>query len=134
MARRATALLATALLASSSSSSGSGSVSMAVSAADTCSNSLSVSYPAPVTAEGWSYRLVANGFTKPRGIIFDSDGGLIVVDSGVGLVHLTLKDEGGTCVSVAENKTLVESEEVRFPAPSSQLPVPLTPTTPWILC
>lgn len=81
-------------------------------AADSCSNTLKVDYPAPVAADGWSYRLVATGFTKPRGILFDNDGGLIVVDSGVGLAHLALKDEGGTCVSVEKKTTLVESEDV----------------------
>lgn len=81
-------------------------------AADSCSNSLKVSYPAPVAADGWSYRLVANGFIKPRGILFDTDGALIVVDSGAGIFHLALTDDGGTCVSVDKQTTLVESEEV----------------------
>lgn len=84
------------------------------SAAASCSNSLSVSYPAPVAADGWSYRLVAQNFTKPRGILFDSDGGLIVVDSGVGIKHLALTDDGGTCVSVDKQTTLLESEDVRL--------------------
>lgn len=81
-------------------------------AADSCSNTMKVDYPAPVAADGWSYRLVANGFTKPRGILFDNDGGLVVVDSGVGLKHLALKDEGGTCVSVDKQTTLLKNEDV----------------------
>ena len=71
-----------------------------------------MSYPAPVAASGWSYRLVANGFTKPRGIAFDSAGALLVVDSGVGLARLTFHDEGGTCLSVANKTMLLESDEV----------------------
>ena len=81
-----------------------------VSAQSCNSNNLSVSYPAPVAADGWNYRLVAEGLTRPRGILFDSTDGLVVVDAGHGLVHLSLKDEGGTCVSVAKKTTLVENE------------------------
>ncbi|KAK3177697.1 hypothetical protein K4F52_009545 [Lecanicillium sp. MT-2017a] len=77
-----------------------------------CSNNLKVDYPAPVAAKGWTYQLVAQNFTKPRGIAFDKDGGLLVIDSGAGLVHLKLKDDGDTCVSVDERKTLLESEDL----------------------
>ncbi|KAM0250200.1 hypothetical protein ACHAQJ_008743 [Trichoderma viride] len=77
------------------------------SAAQSCSNKLNVTYPAPVAASGWQYRLIANGFKRPRGIAFDNDGGLLVVESGVGLTHLTLNDEGGTCLTVASKKTLI---------------------------
>jgi glucose/arabinose dehydrogenase len=85
---------------------------LASSASADCSNQLKVDYPAPVAAEGWSYQLVAKEFNKPRGIAFDKDGSLLVVDSGNGLVHLTFNDEGDTCVSVDQRKTLLESEEV----------------------
>lgn len=77
-----------------------------------CSNKLAVTYPAPVAAKGWSYQLVANDFKWPRGILFDNDGGLLVIDSGVGIVHLTLKDEGSTCVSVNQKTTLLSNAEV----------------------
>lgn len=93
----ATALVATSMLAA---------------AQDSCSNTLAVTYPAPVAADGWSYRLVANEFTKPRGMVFDNDGGMLLIDSGVGLVHLTLKDDGATCLSVTDKKTLVENEKL----------------------
>ncbi|KAL7954260.1 hypothetical protein V8C34DRAFT_29314 [Trichoderma compactum] len=76
-------------------------------AAQTCSNKLNVTYPAPVAASGWEYRLIANGLTRPRGIAFDADGGLLVVQSGVGLTHLTLDDDGGTCLTVTSNTTLI---------------------------
>lgn len=77
-----------------------------------CSNKLAVSYPAPEAAKGWSYQLVANDFKKPRGLAFDNDGGLLVIDAGAGLVHLSLKDDGNTCVSVDKKTTLVDSTEV----------------------
>jgi glucose/arabinose dehydrogenase len=81
-------------------------------AADSCANTLAVDYPAPVAADGWAYRLVANNFTKPRGIVFDNDGGMLLIDSGVGLVHLSLKDDGETCLSVTDKKMLVENEKL----------------------
>jgi hypothetical protein len=84
------------------------------SAAQSCSNKLNVTYPAPVAASGWQYRLIANGFRRPRGIAFDSDGGLLVVESGVGLTHLTLNDEGGTCLTVASKKTLIADRNVSW--------------------
>lgn len=85
-----------------------------IAAAQSCSNNLSVTYPAPVAASGWQYRLIANGFTRPRGIAFDNDGGLLVVESGAGLTHLTLNDEGGTCLTVKSKKRLIADQTVSF--------------------
>lgn len=85
----------------------------AVAAAKTCEiNTLNVSYPAPVVAAGWEYRLVATNLTRPRSILFDKDGGLLVLDSGVGVVRLELQDEGETCVSVKKKTILVENSDV----------------------
>ncbi|KID93103.1 L-sorbosone dehydrogenase [Metarhizium guizhouense ARSEF 977] len=78
-----------------------------------CPNTLAVSYPAPVAAKGWTYRLVAKGFKKPRSIVFDDNGGLLVVDAGVGLYRLTVdQDKGETCVVMSSPKTLVNSTEL----------------------
>lgn len=77
-----------------------------------CTNSLSVDYPEPVAADGWSYRLIAANLTRPRGIVFDTEGSLIVVDAGVGLVHISFDDDDGSCLHVRETKTLLENEDV----------------------
>ena len=88
-------------------------LSNSVSAQSSCDNNdLQVSYPAPEAADGWSYRLVIEELTNPRGLLFDDEGGLVVVDEGVGLLHFSLEDEGGTCVSAGRKTTLVENEEV----------------------
>lgn len=84
-------------------------------------NSLETSYPAPKAADGWSYRLVANNLTKPRSIVFDRRGGLLVVDSGVGLFHFSFEDNGGTCLSVDRKTTLVENKEVRYYSVAAQI-------------
>lgn len=81
-----------------------------------CPNTLAVSYPAPVASKGWAYRLAAKGFKKPRSIAFDDNGGLLVVDAGVGVYRLTIdQDKGETCVVMSSPKTLINSTEVRFP-------------------
>lgn len=80
--------------------------------AQTCSNTLRPRYNNPVVAGGWAFRLVANGFTRPRGIIFDQSGALLVVDSRVGIVRLTLTDDGGTCLSVKTKTTVVNAPEL----------------------
>ena len=83
-------------------------------AADTCANTLTTKFSAPVVAGGWSYRLVANGFKRPRGILFDQEGGLLVVDSQVGITRLALTDGGGTCLSVSKQTAVVSSSDVRL--------------------
>lgn len=86
---------------------------VAVAVAATCaSNTLETDYPAPVAANGWTYRLIAKDLSRPRGILFDNEGGLIIVDSGAGLVHLKIKDDGGSCLSVEEKTTLLETDDV----------------------
>lgn len=43
--------------------------------------------------------MVANGLTLPRGIAFDSEGGLLVVEMGVGISRVRLRSPRG-CVQV----------------------------------
>lgn len=55
---------------------------------------------------------MASGLYKPRGIIFDTSGNLLVVQQGGGITGLRLSDGGGACVSVAANATVVENANV----------------------
>ncbi|KAK3328748.1 soluble quino protein glucose/sorbosone dehydrogenase [Apodospora peruviana] len=48
-------------------------------------------------AEGWRYTLLATGLTKPRGLIFDTEGHLLVLEAGKGLTAHTLGSNG--CIS-----------------------------------
>lgn len=73
---------------------------------------LTPSYDAPVAAEGWKAQLIATGLTKPRGIKFDSNGGLLVIEAGVGLRRLTFTDNGGTCLSLKGNTSVITDDEV----------------------
>ncbi|TVY15574.1 L-sorbosone dehydrogenase [Lachnellula arida] len=81
----------------------------AVTAAATANCNLKPSYPAPVGSNGWSAQLVAQNLTRPRGIIFDSAGNLLVVQQGAGIVHLVFNDGGTTCLEVAKKTTLIDS-------------------------
>ncbi|KAK0878337.1 hypothetical protein LTR87_007875 [Friedmanniomyces endolithicus] len=75
--------------------------------AASCSSTLTASYAAPSVASGYVARLVANNLTKPRGIKFDSNGALLVVEQDVGITALTLADAGQGCLSVASRKTVI---------------------------
>lgn len=83
-------------------------------AADTNCPTLKSSYPAPVVGDGWSYQLVANNLSAPRGILFDDQGGLLVVQQGAGVVHLEFTDGGSTCLSLSKKTHLINSTEVSF--------------------
>jgi len=73
-------------------------------------------YKAAVAHGGWEYRIIANGLRRPRGIVVDSSGALLVVDSGSGIKRIVLEDRGGTCFAVREQTTLVGLSEVCFMA------------------
>lgn len=44
-------------------------------------------------ADGWLARVVAAELEEPRGIIFDDEGNLLVVQQGVGIVGLDFGDQ-----------------------------------------
>ena len=80
-----------------------------------CPNTLTTSYPAPVAAPGWEFSIALNGFKKPRSILFDNDGGLLVLDAGVGVYRsLITADDGGTCVLMSPPEMVIELPEVSF--------------------
>ena len=80
-----------------------------------CPTVLKPSYAAPSLAAGWSAQLVATGLTKPRSIMFDSNGHLLVVQQGAGIINLELTAGDGTCINVAKKTNLINSEEVSPP-------------------
>ena len=78
----------------------------------TCTTALKSSYPAPVVSDGWQAQLIVQNLTAPRSILFDSDGGLLVVQQGAGIVHLEFTDSGSTCLEVSKKTYLVNSTDV----------------------
>ncbi|WPG99692.1 Hypothetical protein R9X50_00251100 [Acrodontium crateriforme] len=81
----------------------------ASSVAVTCSSTLSASYAAPSVADGYVARLVATGLNKPRGILFDNDDQLLIVESGVGISALTINDDADEagCLSASVKKRVL---------------------------
>ncbi|KAK3725047.1 hypothetical protein LTR37_000557 [Vermiconidia calcicola] len=88
-----------------------GVVSAQSSVASSCSSTLS-SAATPSVAPGYVARLVANGLTDPRGIKFDSEGALLVVESEKGITALTLEDAGGGCISESSRKTVIADQDL----------------------
>lgn len=80
--------------------------------AQECPGALVPSYAQPVFAAGWQGNLIANGLSRPRGMQLDSLGNLLVVQQGVGIVHLQFTDGGGTCLTLAKQTTLITDNSV----------------------
>lgn len=56
-------------------------------------------------ADGWSFLKVAGDLTVPRGLVLDSQGNLLLVQSGVGITAHTFGSDG----CIASSKTLISS-------------------------
>jgi len=81
--------------------------------AQSCSVNLGSSYPAPVVAAGYSARLIVGGLSSPRGILFDKNKNLLVVEARRGIRHITFSsDDGATCIAVGTMKSLVSDSSV----------------------
>ena len=72
-----------------------------------CTSTLTASYSAPSVASGYVARLVANDLSTPRGIKFDTEGALLVVESGTGITALNFVDAGDGCVSFGSRRTVI---------------------------
>jgi len=68
---------------------------------------------APTWGSGFSGRVVVNGLKSPRGLVFDSQNNLLVVESGgAGVRYVKLTDNGGTNVCVASSKQIIPERGV----------------------
>lgn len=80
--------------------------------ASTCFTSLKpTNFIKPSVASGYEVALVATGLAKPRSIVFDTLGNLLVVQQGVGIVNLVFQDDGGTCLSVKSNRKVISNSD-----------------------
>lgn len=66
---------------------------------------------APSVAPGWQAAVVAKNLTSPRGIKFDSQGGLLVVEQEKGIVRLTFGGEGA-CVQGNGSTVVIDDASV----------------------
>jgi hypothetical protein len=79
--------------------------------AQSCSSTFQASDPA-IAAKGFTAQIIAKNLTNPRGIIFDNDGNLLVLEKFRGVTALQLK-EIGNCVSVESITRVVSDGTVR---------------------
>ncbi|ROT34928.1 L-sorbosone dehydrogenase [Sodiomyces alkalinus F11] len=72
-----------------------------------CDNYFTPNYKPPVAADGWTYRLIAQDLARPRSLVIDSRGALLVLEAGNGIKRITLEDNGGTCLAARDETLLV---------------------------
>lgn len=77
-----------------------------------CASALHPSYPAPSLAPGYTAQLIATNLTKPRGLIFDSKGHLLVVQQQVGITSLDIQDEGDHCLKVSQKSDVIQNVDL----------------------
>ncbi|RYP51690.1 hypothetical protein DL768_002991 [Monosporascus sp. mg162] len=77
-----------------------------------CENVLTPPYSPPVPGSGWTARLIATGLTRPRGMVFDSNNNLLVVEQRAGIRRLSFADGGGTCLELTQNTWVLEDERL----------------------
>ena len=82
-------------------------------AQSSCSSTLTPTNSAQLTvASGYRTNVVAAGLTRPRGMQFDTNGNLLVVEQGRGISWLSLADNGGPCISVRDRGTVISDRSV----------------------
>ncbi|KAK3385849.1 soluble quino protein glucose/sorbosone dehydrogenase [Podospora didyma] len=59
-------------------------------------------------APGWNYALLATGLSTPRGLVFDSEGHLLILQSGQGVTAHTIGADG--CIS--SSKTVIQMAQL----------------------
>ncbi|PVH93956.1 Auxilliary activities family 12 protein [Periconia macrospinosa] len=83
--------------------------SSATASATPCSTTIALQSSAtPSVAAGWQAAVVANSLTSPRGIKFDSQGGLLVVEQEKGIVRLTFSGEGSCARSNGSAQLVID--------------------------
>ncbi|KXJ96754.1 hypothetical protein Micbo1qcDRAFT_229576 [Microdochium bolleyi] len=95
---KATALTAAGLTAYAAS---------AVLAQGSCPITLKPAYPQPVVGTGYTTRLIASSLNRPRSLLFDASGKMLVLEGRSGIRRLGFTDHGSTCVEVTENNVVI---------------------------
>ena len=60
-------------------------------------------------------QVVATGLSKPRGILLDNAGNLLVVEQGRGVISAHTLTENNGCVSVGMSSDVTTALSVRYP-------------------
>lgn len=63
----------------------------------------------PTVASGYSLQVVATGLSRPRGLAFDGQGHLLVVEQGSGTISSHVVGEANGCVTLEQSSTVVDA-------------------------
>ena len=77
--------------------------------------SLRPTYAPPVVADGWEAQLVFDDLDSPRSVLFDSEGGLLVVEQRSGVKHLRIGGNS-SCVNIESETSLIDDDAVSYPS------------------
>jgi hypothetical protein len=77
-----------------------------------CTSSLAISpIDSSIVSKGFTARVIASNLTTPRGIAFDKEGNLLVVEKTKGITALQIKEEGN-CITAVTKKTVITDPTV----------------------
>jgi glucose/arabinose dehydrogenase len=79
-----------------------------------CPSSIAPAHGAPSVAPGFRVQVAANNLLSPRGIQFDSAGGLLVVEQGHGISRVQLSGDGACVRQRSIAQIVVTNTEVRM--------------------
>lgn len=80
------------------------------STAAACPSSIAPAHGAPSVAPGFRVQVVANNLRDPRGLQFDAEGGLLVVEQGHGISRLQLTGDGACVRQTGDTKVVVDND------------------------
>lgn len=66
----------------------------------------------PSVASGYALQVVATGLSRPRGLSFDSQGHLLVVEAGSGILSSHVVNNSGNCTRLQNSTTVIQGEEL----------------------
>lgn len=73
----------------------------------------------PQTADGVAFKVLQNGLARPRGVVMDSAGNLLVVEAkGKGVTRVVLDDADGLDVCVSSSAQLIDDGTVSCFSPT----------------
>ncbi|KAJ4296663.1 hypothetical protein N0V90_006711 [Kalmusia sp. IMI 367209] len=91
-------LLVVAYIALRAQAQGTTASASASASASACASTITPKHAAPSVASGWRADVVANKLNDPRGLLFDDEGGLLVVEQNRGISRITFNKEQDGCV------------------------------------
>jgi hypothetical protein len=81
-------------------------------AQQTCTTGVTIKALDPsIASKGFIARVIATNLTTPRGIAFDKEGNLLVVERTKGITSLQIKEEG-SCITGVTKKTVITDPTV----------------------